>query len=121
MSTKIKEHSSNAHNLRVLADHCQVNEVLKSIGPRWKMQILFCISKEVYQFSRLKKVFPSISDQILGKRLCELVTENLTVKNEIPDTVPLQYKYEVTAKGMALLEIVQQLHLWGLKDWNINR
>ena len=113
MTTKIKDSSSNAQNLRVLADYCQVNEVLRKISPRWKMQILFCISQGAYQFSLLKKVFPSISDQVLGKRLGELVEEGLTLKMEVADSVPLQYQYVVTDKGEALLKIVQDLHVWG--------
>lgn len=107
----------NAHNLRVLADYCQVNDVLALISPRWKMQILFCISQDVYQFSQLKKVFPSISDQVLGTRLKALVCDQLVVKYTIPDTVPTQVRYEVTEKGEALLEIVQALHRWGQTEW----
>lgn len=108
----------NAHNLRVLAAHCQVQEVLALISPRWKMQVLFCISQEVYQFSQVKKVFPTISDQVLARRLGEIVTEGLAIKYNVPDTMPCQVKYELTEKGAALLEIVQALHLWGKKEWD---
>ncbi|OMP76378.1 MULTISPECIES: helix-turn-helix domain-containing protein [Chitinophaga] len=117
MATKVKTSSMNAHNLQVLAEHCQVSEVLELISPRWKMQVLFCISQEVYQFSQLKKVFPTISDQVLSKRLGEIVTEGLAVKLNVPDTMPCQVKYEVTEKGAALLEIVQDLHEWGKREW----
>lgn len=119
MATKIKDSSMNAHNLRVLAEHCHVSEVLELISPRWKMQVLFCISQEVYQFSQLKKVFPTISDQVLARRLGEIVTEGLAVKYQVPDTMPCQVKYEVTKKGAALLEIVQALHKWGQEDWPV--
>jgi DNA-binding HxlR family transcriptional regulator len=117
MASKIKETSTNAYNLKVLAASCEVNDILKMISPRWKMQILYSISQGVRQFSRLKEVFPSLSDQVLGKRLKELVNEGLAEKTILKDTVPPQAIYTHTKKGAALLAIVLDLHLWGKRDW----
>jgi DNA-binding HxlR family transcriptional regulator len=117
MASVVKRSSMNFHNLQVLAEYCEVNEVLRTISPRWKMQILFCISQGIYQFSLLKRVFPSISDQVLGKRLGELVNDALVVKEVVEDKTPVHIIYHVTEKGEALLEIVQQLHLWGKRTW----
>jgi DNA-binding HxlR family transcriptional regulator len=117
MASAIKESSTNIYNLRVLADSCEVNEILERIGKRWKMQILFSISKEVNQFSLLKKAFPSLSDQVLGKRLGELVTEGLAEKIMVENTCPYQIIYSTTEKSNALLEIVRNLHQWGKMDW----
>lgn len=116
MSSEIKELSTNVENLRILAEACDVNTILSSIGLRWKMQILYCVSNDVYQFSKLKKFFPSLSDQVLAKRIGELQEEGLIIKREIPDTCPQQIKYEVTDKGRELLAIVLDLHNWG-KKW----
>lgn len=116
MATPIKESSSNAYNLKVLAESCQVNEILRTISPRWKMQILYCISQQVQQFSKLKEVFPTLSDQILGKRLGELVAEELVNKVTIENTVPSQIVYTVTPKATELLTIVVNLHHWGQKN-----
>lgn len=117
MSSKIKENSTNIFNLKVLADSCEVNDVLKNISPRWKMQILYSISQDIRQFSKLKKIFPSLSDQVLGKRLSELVNEGLAEKEIIAYTTPAQIMYSATAKGEALLLIVRDLHHWGIKKW----
>lgn len=105
MSSEIKMRSSNVENLRILAEACDVNAILGSIELRWKMQVLYCISKGVYQFSKLKKVFPTISDQVLGKRIGKLEQDGLIIKKEIPGTIPQQIKYEVTDKGKELLGI----------------
>jgi DNA-binding HxlR family transcriptional regulator len=117
MATKIKESSTNHHNLKVLAASCEVNDVLKNIAPRWKMQVLYSISTGVRQFSQLKKAFPSLSDQVLGKRLGEMVTERLLDKMHIADTTPVQTHYSITEKGTALLAIILDLHHWGQKNW----
>lgn len=117
MTSKIKESSTNAYNLKVLADSCEVNDILKMISPRWKMQILYSISKGVQQFSYLKKAFPSLSDQVLGKRLKELVNEGLVEKTLLTDTVPQQIVYTHTDRAAGLLAIILELHLWGKREW----
>jgi len=80
------------------------------------MQILFCISKDAYQFSKLKQIFPTLSDQVLGKRIGELQEEGLIIKTEIPGTCPYQIRYEVTDKGQELLALIVELNNWG-KRW----
>jgi DNA-binding HxlR family transcriptional regulator len=117
MTSQIKTSSSNAYNLRVLAASNDVNDILKMISPRWKMQILCSISQGVNQFSLLKDAFPSLSDQVLGRRLSELVNEGLLLKENIAHTVPQQTVYIHTKKGEALLEILSQLHIWGQQKW----
>ena len=119
MASKIKENSTNAYNLKVLADSCEVNDILKMISPRWKMQILYSISKGVRQFSYLKKAFPSLSDQVLGKRLGELVNEGLVEKTMLTDTVPQQTVYTHTERAASLLAIILELHLWGKQEWEL--
>lgn len=117
MASQIKTSSSNAYNLRVLAASNDVNDILKMISARWKMQILCSISQGVNQFSLLKEAFPSLSDQILGRRLSELVNEGMLLKEHITTTVPQQIIYTHTEKAAALLEILSQLHLWGQQKW----
>lgn len=117
MASDIKESSSNTYNLKVLAASCEVNEILENISKRWKMQILHSISQDKRQFSLLKKAFPSLSDQVLGKRLGELVTEGLVDKIEVEQTCPYQFIYSTTEKGTALLAIIHDLHNWGKKEW----
>jgi len=113
MASEIKPQSTNYENLRILAEYCNVNSILKQIGLRWKMQLLYCISQGVYQFSKLKKVFPTISDQVLGKRIAELHEEGLIEKYEVDGTVPQQVRYSVTKKGHELIEIILALNHWG--------
>ncbi len=115
MSSKLKNGTTNACNIQVLNNSCEVNEILRNISPRWKMQILHSIKNGVHQFSTLKKAFPSLSDQMLGKRLAELVTDKLIDKAAIAHTIPPQIAYTATKKGEELLKVVDDLHKWGLK------
>jgi DNA-binding HxlR family transcriptional regulator len=97
----------------VLSAWCSVNEVLRDISPRWKMVLLHGIAHGVAQFSRLKHAFPTLSDQVLGQRLAELVAEKLVEKSAVADTVPPQIRYTTTPKGRALLTIIDALQRWG--------
>lgn len=115
MSSNIKTSSSNAHNRQLLANAHDVNDILRTISARWKMEILCSITLGVNQFSRLKEKFPSLSDQILGKRLSEMVREGLVLKEHIDGTVPPQTIYKHTEKATELIVILKQLHLWGQK------
>lgn len=115
MATPRKEQSTNTENLQTLAQACDVNEVLLQISLRWKMQILYCIADDISQFSTLKKMFPTLSDQVLSKRLKELKEESLVLTEDIENTIPPQIRYRPTEKGKELLKIILKLHHWGLK------
>jgi DNA-binding HxlR family transcriptional regulator len=118
MASHLKEGTTNAQNLHVLSEWCSVNNVLRDISPRWKMVLLHQIAHGVGQFSRLKQAFPTLSDQVLGQRLAELVAEGLAEKNAVADTVPTQIRYTPTPKGRALLTIIDALQQWGQQDWS---
>jgi len=118
MASNLKEGTSNAQNLQVLSAWCSVNDVLRDISPRWKMVLLHRIAHGVAQFSRLKQAFPTLSDQVLGQRLAELVAGGLVEKSAVADTVPPQIRYTPTPKGRALLTIIDALQQWGQQEWS---
>lgn len=115
MASKLKKGTTNAGNIEVLFLSCEVNETLRNISPRWKMQLLHSIKHGTRQFSLLKEAFPSLSDQVLGKRLSELVQDKLVDKLIVADTVPQQIAYHTTQKGDELLKIIADLHQWQLR------
>ncbi|MBB5637099.1 DNA-binding HxlR family transcriptional regulator [Pedobacter cryoconitis] len=115
MASKLKNGTTNACNIGVLYGSCEVNEILRNISPRWKMQVLHSIKHGIRQFSLLKEAFPSLSDQILGKRLSELVIDGLVDKAAVEGTVPQQIVYTTTKKGEELLKVIDDLHQWGMR------
>jgi len=115
MASKLKNGTTNANNIEVLYNSCEVNETLRHMSPRWKMQVLHSIKEGICQFSLLKEAFPSISDQILGKRLSDLIQDELVVKSAVENTIPQQIAYTTTQKGDELLTIIADLHLWQMR------
>jgi DNA-binding HxlR family transcriptional regulator len=107
MGSKLKEGTTNAENIALLSVLCEVNETLRNISPRWKIGLR--------QFSLLKEAFPSLSDQVLGKRLAELVAAGLANKTELGNRIPQQILYAPTEKGEELLKIMDDLHQWEIR------
>ncbi|WP_437683349.1 winged helix-turn-helix transcriptional regulator [Sorangium sp. So ce131] len=116
-----KTTSSNFQNQQALAGACTLNDTLYRVGMRWKMQVLFFIHAGEGSFGALKKRLPSISDQVLGKRLRELTAEGLVLKLETMDAGPgarasakgsPRTRYAVTRRGAALLRIMESLCVW---------
>jgi len=67
------------------------------------------------QFSDLKTAFPSLSDQILARRLSDLVSEALIDKTIVKEKPPKRIVYTITEKGPELLRVIDDLHDRGLK------
>jgi DNA-binding HxlR family transcriptional regulator len=76
------------------------------------MSVLYSIGRGVSVFAELKRIHPNLSDQVLAARLRELLREGLIIKYEQPD----QRRYEVTARGESLLQIIRALCDWIAQD-----
>jgi DNA-binding HxlR family transcriptional regulator len=106
-----KVSSSNFVNQQGLADACVANEVLTRIALRWKMSVLNAIDSGACSFGALKRTHPTVSDQVLAKRLRELTEEDLLIRHARADG---SVSYTVTDRGVALLPIVRALCSWAV-------
>lgn len=108
-SSTRKVTSTNFGNQRLLGEACVLNDTLYRIGMRWKMQVLYSVSRGHVSFGALKRELPSVSDHVLGRRLRELVEESLLEKSERGER---RWAYAVTPRGRELLEIMQRICDW---------
>ena len=109
-----KENSSNSINRKALRHVCVMNSTLEQVSARWKIEVLYFISRDANRFSQLKNALPSISDELLGRRLRELTTEGLATKLVTTDGV---VSYSTTAHGRELLTIIESLCNWVRNDF----
>jgi DNA-binding HxlR family transcriptional regulator len=114
MATILKNNVTTNHNLRILENTTEVNDVLRTISTRWKMMILYDISQGVNQLNKIKAAFPTASDHMLTQRLRELESEKFIEKHVEGNAEPVQISYSLTTKSRALLQIIKQLQQWGL-------
>jgi|SRR5436190_3883513 len=95
--------------------NCGVTHFLNLVGGKWKVLVIFGISKKCNRFSLLKKAIPQISKQMLINQLRELEDDGL-IHREIFPEVPPRVEYKVTSYGNTLLAIIMEIQKWGEKD-----
>lgn len=90
-----------------------IKDALEALEGRWKLLILFALSSGPKRFKQLSKEVNGISDKILSKELKNLEANKL-VKRNVYDTFPPTVEYSITAHGLSLEKVLEELHYWGL-------
>lgn len=91
---------------------------LSLISGKHKMVILYCLMEfEVVRFNELKRYLKKISDKTLSNNLKELEADRLIVRKEYPQ-IPPKVEYSLTERGKSLMEVLDQLCVWGEKHRN---
>ena len=95
-----------------LYPNCPVRNVLSRVGDKWSMLILFNLeSHPTIRFKELQRNIPDISQKILTATLKTLEADGL-VKREVFPEVPPRVEYSLTAKGLSLLPLIDNLLTW---------
>ena len=95
-----------------LYPNCPVRNVLSRVGDKWSMLILFTLeSLPTIRFKELQRNIPDISQKILTATLKTLEADGL-VKREVFPEVPPRVEYSLTAKGLSLLPLIDNLLTW---------
>ena len=89
---------------------------LSLISGKYKMVILYCLMEyEVVRFNELKRYLKRISDKTLSTNLKELETDPLIIRTEYPQ-IPPKVEYSLSDRGRSLMEVLDQLCVWGEKN-----
>ena len=95
-----------------LYPNCPVRNVLSRVGDKWSMLILFTLeSHPTIRFKELQRNIPDISQKILTATLKTLEADGL-VKREVFPEVPPRVEYSLTAKGLSVLPLIDNLLTW---------
>jgi DNA-binding HxlR family transcriptional regulator len=95
--------------------NCPVTHCMNLIGGKWKILILYAISKNCNRFSSLQRAMPLISKQMLVTQLREL-EEDKIIERTIYAEIPPRVEYKLTPHGQSLMPVIGVLQEWGLKD-----
>ena len=89
---------------------------LSLISGKHKMVILYCLMEfEPVRFNELRRYLKNISDKTLSTNLKELEADELIKRTEYPQ-VPPKVEYSLTERGKSLMEVLDQLCVWGEKN-----
>ena len=95
--------------------NCPVTHCMNLIGGKWKILLIYAISKKCNRFSMLQRAIPLISKQMLVNQLREL-EEDKIIERTIYAEIPPRVEYKVTDYGMSLMPVISVLQDWGIKD-----
>lgn len=86
---------------------------LSLIQGKHKMVILYCLMEfSPVRFNQIRRYLGSISDRTLSRNLKELESDNLVLRKEYPQ-IPPKVEYSLTERGQSLMEVLDQLCIWG--------
>jgi DNA-binding HxlR family transcriptional regulator len=90
-----------------------ISDALEALEGRWKLLILFSLSAEPKRFGQLAKEVTGITDKTLSKELKNLEANKL-IERKVYETSPPTIEYSITAHGLSLGKLLDELHYWGL-------
>ena len=90
---------------------CPVASSLDIIGDRWTLVVLRDLIMGKSRFSEFLESPERIATNILSSRLALMEREGLVTKS-LYQARPKRYEFKLTAKGAALLPVLQELSRW---------
>ncbi|MFZ5969347.1 MAG: winged helix-turn-helix transcriptional regulator [Bacillota bacterium] len=97
-----------------MLEQCPMVLTQNLIGGKWKMVILWHLSKGTKRFSELKRVIPAITQKMLTQQLRELESDVLIERTVYP-VVPPKVEYSLTDNGRKLMPIFEMMCRWGVE------
>jgi DNA-binding HxlR family transcriptional regulator len=90
-----------------------IENVLKVIGGKWKVLIVFHLSQnEVVRFGELKRLIPGVTQRILTNQLREMEADGLINRKVYPE-VPPKVEYSLSEVGSELKAVYMEMKKWG--------
>ena len=89
---------------------------LSLIQGKHKMVILYCLMEfQPVRFNQMRRYLGRIADKTLSQNLKELEADGLVSRHEYPQ-IPPKVEYALTERGASLMEVLDQLCLWGERN-----
>jgi DNA-binding HxlR family transcriptional regulator len=97
-----------------ISELCPVTVTLGVVGGKWKLIILWQLSKGTLRFSELEKKIPAVTQKMLTQQLREMEKDGLIYRKVYPE-IPPKVEYSLTAHGKSLDVVLDSLSEWGEK------
>lgn len=91
---------------------CPITETQNIISGKWKIIILWHLSRDTRRFNELQRLLPGISKGILTHQLREL-EEAQMIHREVYKEVPPKVEYSLTPLGKSFIPILESMGEWG--------
>lgn len=94
---------------------CPVTATIALFGGRWKVMILYILSKNTRRFGEIQVRVPSISKKVLTEQLRELGADGLISRKEYKERPP-RVEYALTDFGKSLCPLLIDIAAWKRKS-----
>ncbi len=95
---------------------CPLEYTVSVIGGKWKMVLLWRLSKEpVKRYGELKKLLVGISHKMLSQQLKELESSGLINRKEYQQ-IPPKVEYSLSEKGKSIVPLLTNAYEWGKEN-----
>lgn len=95
--------------------NCPMGVIIDILSGKWKLYILWHLSRNAVRFNELQKLLPDITQKILTMQLRQLERDNVIYRKVYPE-VPPKVEYGLTEIGESLKPILTSMCRWG-KDY----
>ena len=97
---------------------CPVCHTAEIISGKWTLLVIRDLADGCSRFCELERSLGGLSPRTLSLRLRALEAEGIVQRRTYPE-VPPRVEYRLTAKGMALVPLIDQMRHYG-KEWLMN-
>jgi DNA-binding HxlR family transcriptional regulator len=97
---------------------CPVCHTAEIISGKWTLLVIRDLAEGCSRFCELERSLGGISPRTLSLRLRALEAEGVVERRTYPE-VPPRVEYSLTAKGRALVPLIEQMRHYG-REWLVN-
>ena len=95
------------------AEQCPMEIGLNILSGRWKLKILWQISRGAVRFNELHRRLGKITTKTLTQQLRELEDQKIIQRTVYPD-IPPKVEYSLTELGQSISPVLKSLCEWGI-------
>ena len=105
-----------------MKDHhgCAVQAAVNVLSGKWKVLILWHLSRGPMRFAGLRRKLRKVSEKVLTDQLRQLEADGV-VERHVSGSVPAAVSYSLNEAGERLVPIMETLCDWGSAHFHIKR
>lgn len=95
-----------------ITDQCPMEIGLNVLSGKWKLKILWHISKGPIRFNELQRLLSTITTKTLTQQLRELEDQKIITRTVYPENPP-KVEYALSDLGLTIQPVLKELCDWG--------
>lgn len=92
---------------------CPVSATQNILAGKWKLSVLWILSRKPARFGELQRLMPQVSRGVLTQQLKELEQYQM-VHREVYKEVPPRVEYSLTEIGLSFVPVMLNIMQWGV-------